>query len=165
VLLQIDLDEKRSHDDANPVHLHSSIVLQLSDTIRSALNSATMSDIATIVKSSVSLVIARYGTDFDHACGQVWVAPQAVAYYTWWRQGLQHHAGKTFWIYSSFPHSTFEDGLSSKIRRCIETKALVDAQIVGYEMQLPHAVAMAEIMATCLACLIDLGESLQGTAW
>jgi hypothetical protein len=40
-------------------------------------------------------------------------------------------------------------------------QAPVDAQIVGHEIQLPHGVARAEILATCLACLVDLGESTQ----
>jgi hypothetical protein len=60
-----------SRDDENSIQLHLSIIVRWlnSDTLRSALSSATISDLSPSVKSSVSLAIARYGTEFYHACG------------------------------------------------------------------------------------------------
>lgn len=43
----------------------------------------------------------------------------------------------------------------------LRTKAFVDAQVMGHEIQILHGVAPAKILATCLARLVDLDESPQ----
>ena len=61
-------------------------------------------------------------------------------------------------MHLGFPHNTFEVGLSLRIRRCIARRRSSPPRSWVMRSSFPMASLLAEVLATCLACLVHLGE-------